>query len=438
MNTIDNPIDNSDRLKAAALTGDIDLLYTVIQDDPSILEHIDLITFVETPLHTAASMGHLRFATEVMNLKPSFAWKLDLQGFSPIHLALQNNQKPMVYRFVDINKDLVRVKGREGLTPLHFASQNGEVDLLVCFLLLCPESIEYLTVRQETALHIAVKNEQFEALQVLVGWLKENCKRGAENLENNILNQRDEDGNTILHISALSSELQALQLLVSTGINLKEKNLENKTALDITSTPEMKSILLSVGAKHSIEVADAPTRAHRLRLMATTKTMSNKLVSEITRTRSDMTEEQRNIWLIVATLIATAMYQSVLSPPGGVYQISAGDNNLNITSSNSTISTPKNVGRSVLSGYLFSQFSICNLFSFLSSAITIIIMASSSTQSGIFVYTLMSSFLPCYLICMLQISPTDVNTVIFGTPLLLFLFGLSVCMMRSLWVRGRW
>jgi ankyrin repeat protein len=203
-----NTTNNGDRLKVAAQTGDIDLLYTVIQDDPYILDVIDAIPFVETPLHIAASMGYIRFAIEIMNLKPSFAWKLNPQGFCPIHLAMQNNQVQMVYRFVSINKELVCVQGREGLTPLHFASQIGEVELLAHFLLLCPESIEYLTVGRETALHIAVKNQQYEALQVLVGWLERNQRRGAYMQEHKILNQGDEAGNTILHMSAISNEPQ--------------------------------------------------------------------------------------------------------------------------------------------------------------------------------------------------------------------------------------
>lgn len=205
-----NTTNNSDRLKAAAQAGNIDLLYTVIQDDPYILERIDLIPFVETPLHTASSMGHLQFATEIMNLKPSFALKLNQQGFSPIHLAMQNNQERMVYRFVFINEDLVTVKGREGLTPLHFASQIGEIEILAHFLILCSKSIKYLTVRHETALHIAVKNGQYEALKVLVGWLKRNSNRGAKDLEYKILNTRDEERNTLLHISALRSDPQVI------------------------------------------------------------------------------------------------------------------------------------------------------------------------------------------------------------------------------------
>jgi ankyrin repeat protein len=212
MNTTNT--NNGDRLKDAAEAGDIDILYTVIQDDPYILERIDSIPFVETPLHIAASMGHMDFAIEIMNLKPSFALKLNPQGFSPIHLAMQNNKKRMVYHFVSINKDLVRVKGREGITPLHFASQISEVKMLANFLRVCPESIEYLTVRRETALHIAVKNEQYEALQVLVSWLKKNTQRGAQKLENKILNKRDKAGNTILHISALSSDPQVILILI--------------------------------------------------------------------------------------------------------------------------------------------------------------------------------------------------------------------------------
>lgn len=105
MNTSD------DKLKVAAQEGDISLLYTLIQEDLHVLDHMDLTPFAETPLHIVACVGHLQFATEIMRLKPSFAWNMAVLGF------------------VDINKNLVRVKGRDGLTPLHFASQTGEVDL---------------------------------------------------------------------------------------------------------------------------------------------------------------------------------------------------------------------------------------------------------------------------------------------------------------------
>ncbi|XP_024628835.1 ankyrin repeat-containing protein BDA1 [Medicago truncatula] len=157
-------------------------------------------------------MGHVQFATEIMRLKPSFALKLNQQGFSPIHLALQNNQKTlhialnqgtyfeksMVLRFVDMNKELVRIKGREGLTPLHIACQNGEVDLVANFLFVCPNSIQDVTVRGETALHVAIKNKQYN--------LKTNRQKGAGELEKLTLNCMDEMGNTILPVSSLNND----------------------------------------------------------------------------------------------------------------------------------------------------------------------------------------------------------------------------------------
>ncbi|RHN41245.1 putative ankyrin repeat-containing domain, PGG domain-containing protein [Medicago truncatula] len=421
-----NTTNNGDRLKAAAQTGDIDLLYSVIQDDPSILENIDVISFVETPLHIAASLGHMPFANEIMNLKPSFAWKLNPQGFSPIHLAMQNGQKSMVFHFLHNNKDLVRIKGREGITPLHFASQIGEVNHLEYFLFLCPESIEYLTVRHETALHIAVKNGQFEALQVLVIWLRTNTKRRAQMLENRILNQWDEARNTILHISALRSDPQALLLLLRTGrIDLCSKNLENKTALDIASTPDVKSILLSFGAKPSIEITDAPTISH---------IRYNPLIS-IIRIRRNITEEQRNSWLIVATLVATAIYQSGLSPPSGIYQVSASDGNgVNITSSNSTISTPGNAGKSVLSGYEFFLFLFINMYSFSVSILAIFFMIPYG-KIGFLVASPMRWLTVSYLFSMWRISPTHVNSIILFILFSSFMLAMVIDVIVGVYIR---
>ncbi|KAG4968350.1 hypothetical protein JHK87_034001 [Glycine soja] len=343
MNTSD------DKLKVAAQEGDISLLYTLIQEDLHVLDHMDLTPFAETPLHIVACVGHLQFATEIMRLKPSFASKLNQQGFTPIHLDMQHGQKRMVLRFVDINKDLVRVKGREGLTPFHFASQKGEIDLLANFLLACPDSIEDVTVRCETALHIALRSQQYEAFRVLVGWLQRTRQRGATTLEKTILNWRNEEGNTILHVSALMNDSKAIRLLVKTKVDLNAKNWENLTALDIAANAEVKIVLAKAGAKHGSSITNAPTFPDKLR---SNITLMEKIIIFILRIRRDITEDQRNAFLIVAALVATATYQSALSPPGGVYQANAGDNNTNSTPSlNSTVATTAthgNAGKSVM------------------------------------------------------------------------------------------
>ncbi|CAF2042930.1 unnamed protein product [Brassica rapa subsp. trilocularis] len=106
---------------------------------------------------------------ELMTLKPLLASKLNVSGFSPMHLALQNNHIPLVRGFVALDSSLVRIKGRRRITPLHH----------IC----------------ETALHIAVENQQLMAFKVLLGWLKRANRK-------EILDWKDEDGNTIFHIAA--------------------------------------------------------------------------------------------------------------------------------------------------------------------------------------------------------------------------------------------
>ncbi|KAG5536782.1 hypothetical protein RHGRI_024270 [Rhododendron griersonianum] len=146
-----------ERLKAAAETGDIEGLYESIKEDPNVLDHIDAIPFVDTPLHTAASAGQIDFAIEILRLKPSFGRKLNPDGLSSLHLALLKDKFDMVKRLIKLDKELIRVKGKQGNTPLHFIANkeiyanqeqrvlDGRVNILAEFLFACLDSIEDLT-----------------------------------------------------------------------------------------------------------------------------------------------------------------------------------------------------------------------------------------------------------------------------------------------------
>ncbi|XP_058746087.1 ankyrin repeat-containing protein BDA1-like, partial [Vicia villosa] len=371
--------------------------------------------FVQTPLHIAAVMGQLEYAIEIMNLKPSFATKLNNQGFSPIHYAMlrqyresptplpmDNRQILMVSYLVGINKDLVRVKGREGLTPLHLAGKMGEVELVAKFLTVCPDSIKDVTVKGESALHIAARMKQYKALEFLLTWLQENCGRGAKKLKWEILNLKDYNGNTALHISALSSEPKSLEYLANTWMSLDGMNSEKKKAIDLASTPEMKKIL---------------TSAKKRRLSIMTKVGILDAITWISRIRSDITEEQRNTWLIIATLVATITYESALSPPGGVFQVSAtDDHNMKIKSADMYYSTRGNVGKSILSKTSFMGFSLANMLSFSLSIIAIVIMTPGGVLRPL-VLAPVTFFTLCYLIAMPAISPTHTNTIILSIPM---------------------
>ena len=72
---------------------------------------------------------------EMMRLKPSFARKRNQDGWSPMHLALQNNPEmqniqTMLLQLCDVDKDLVRVQGKGGVNPFHYVAQTGNMKLL--------------------------------------------------------------------------------------------------------------------------------------------------------------------------------------------------------------------------------------------------------------------------------------------------------------------
>ncbi|KAJ0048759.1 hypothetical protein Pint_16686 [Pistacia integerrima] len=77
------------RLQKSAAEGDVDDMFSILAEDPLVLERIDVIPFMTTPLHTAAREGTIHFAKEILNLKQSFAKKRDHLGRSPLYLSLE-------------------------------------------------------------------------------------------------------------------------------------------------------------------------------------------------------------------------------------------------------------------------------------------------------------------------------------------------------------
>ncbi|KAK2408196.1 ankyrin repeat-containing protein BDA1 [Trifolium repens] len=425
---------NLDILRPAAEEGNIDLLYNVLKNNPSILEDIDSEQLVETPLHIAATKGHIPFATEIMNWKPSFALKLNPEGLSPIHLAIQN--KRMMLCFIGMNKDLVRVKGKGGRTPLHLASEIGDVAVLNELLHACPNSLEDVTVWGDTALHIAAKNNNYDALHLLVFFLRNNKRRGSGMLEYKVLRQKDNLDNTILHISVENKiPKEIIQLLIKSkyGRHLNAKNSESKTALDMATDTEIIKLLSSAGAKYSSKLSNSKTLSSKHKPIIT---MWDEVEIYISRLKNIITEEQRSTSMIILTLIITATYQSVLSPPGGFYQANASDNNVNITaSSNSTISSVGTAGKSVLSIEDFFMFSYFSMFSFLMSTIIIIII----TPRGKIAFTTLSPmliFTMSYVYSMWKISPTNFNYIVVGVFFIIigviFLIIYAICVYSRL------
>ena len=112
------------------------------------------------------------------------------------------------------------------------------------------------------------------------------------------------------------------QLLYS-GVDVNIKNLEGRTAGDILAqqtqveNSEIKVMLWRAGALSSSSIPQVYYYAQYLWTIFSRLEKSRlHFISEWI----EISDDRRNVLLVVATLLLTVTYQGVLSPPGGLWQ----------------------------------------------------------------------------------------------------------------------
>ncbi|KAJ6974271.1 hypothetical protein NC653_030384 [Populus alba x Populus x berolinensis] len=206
----------------------------------------------------------------------------------------------------------------------------------------------------ENALHVAVKNNQYKALETLIQ-LASQIQVGDE-----LVNAKDEDGNTVLHLACAaknskSSQLadsindtldqliiriysqQIVKLLVSDRPNVEVNavNSEGLTALDISVTSmagskeleEIQEVLRSAGAEVSGRPVQAPVSNQRQQALS-------REDRSLTSRNENYADSLRNGVGVLAALFATSSFQLGMHPPGGFWQewdSSTSQKSLNVT-----------------------------------------------------------------------------------------------------------
>ncbi|KAF8031677.1 hypothetical protein BT93_D0788 [Corymbia citriodora subsp. variegata] len=386
------------RLHQAIANDDVEDLHNLIEEEPELLDCVSKHPFPHTPLHLAAATGKTQVAVEIAILKPSFARKLNSKGDSPMHLALQFEHYQTVRALMTRDPKLIRVPGQHGITALHYvATKEGddEVELLAEFLCACKSSIEDLTSRCETAVHVAINNHNVKAFKVLVGWLKR------MNLTE-ILNWKDQDGNTVLPIAVFEKQAEIISMVIG-HVKVYAKNLQGKTAVQMFKENPSGDRNLARRFRHKellekLRAFLVSLYFHKedLDIRPLPRFLSRKLTlfEWLTIWFGLRDESVRDIILLVCTLVTTATYQAALTPPGGYWQ----DNSSNppahstiVTANSSRIAVeePHEAGNIILSGSSLYQFTALNSLIFLSSVCAICITAIPLLPRTLPVYLLM-------------------------------------------------
>ncbi|ERM98713.1 hypothetical protein AMTR_s00109p00148210 [Amborella trichopoda] len=255
-----------------------------------------------TPLHIAASFGHIGFAKEIMKQNPELTLKKDESGNTPPHVAIS----------------------------------EGRADVMREILFVNPHYARSLTGEGETILYLCVKKNRFEDLKFLV----ENLHVLA------FVNLPATDGNTVLHAAASRKMLQFIKLLVQVpGIEINALNSKGLTALDTLELDSSKSydmeiqqVLITVGAKRSRDLSSSTTiipqnnggsENQAISIMRSSQSAgqdrrSSQLVRQDRKKgkkkprhleKQDWISKSKGTIMLVAVLIATITFQAGFTPP---------------------------------------------------------------------------------------------------------------------------
>ncbi|KAL5540447.1 hypothetical protein UlMin_042542 [Ulmus minor] len=383
------------KLYEASMEGCVLTFNSLIQKDPLILSKISLTTFSETPLHISALLGHLNFTKQLVTHKPKLASTLDSLKRSPLHLASAEGHSEIVQVLLQENEEMCLVKDDDGRVPVHYAAMRGHVDVIKLFFHAEPgkSSIFAVLPDGETVLHLCVQYNQLEALKVLVELAR------YENTE--FLNSKEHvGGNSILHLAVTLKQIEVIKYLLSVsevreraGNTLNRRGLKASNLIDHCPT-DFKSLKILQIFRDYLDVG--LSQEHQLDDQYSTFTASTSttgLIQNQTRRspvswwvrwwrkfvkfserQRDGFEDKRDMLMTVATLIATATFQTALSPPGGVWQENISSGSYDCSKTNMCYA-----GTSVLARakpYYYLHFLLEMSFSFLASLGTIILLMS--------------------------------------------------------------
>ncbi|KAK8587519.1 hypothetical protein V6N13_086502 [Hibiscus sabdariffa] len=400
------------KLFESAWTGNVDDLNMLLRETPLVLHTIS-VDSGENPLHIASAAGHTSYVREILRLRPEYAKELNKDGFSPLHMAAANGHVEVVRELLNVDRKLGCIEGRDNKTPLHFAAMKGRVDVIGEMFSCCAECIEGVTVQKETCLHLTVMNIQFGAIKVMVQWILERQKE-------DLLNLKDEQGNTILHLATWKKQrhaseqsvfvsyqamrwlddfsvlFQVIELLLGCGTTssgLLEVNAVNQcglTALDVlqmfpseAGDREIAEALQRAGAVRARDLSTSPfpsyASSNGIINQPETRPRCQWLTDNVVeyfkfKKDRDSPSEARSALLVIAVLVATATFQVGLNPPGGTRQ----DDNIYSPNRNNRTSLSQ-AGKSIMgtnNGISFALFVVFNSLGFSMSPFMINILTS--------------------------------------------------------------
>ncbi|XP_022636058.1 protein ACCELERATED CELL DEATH 6-like [Vigna radiata var. radiata] len=243
---------------------------------------------------------------KIINRKKELIHDKDEKGRNVLHYAASKGYLNGVECLLQKCDTCNMETDRDGFYPLHLASACGHIQVVKKLLENCPNPREIIDKRGRNIVHIAAIMGQFDVVRYAL-----EDANGVKDM----INDKDYDGNTPLHLAASHYRPKIVQALTwDTSVDLNWVNNNNQTPLDAfeqfkqqNNPPIVQRLtwcqLKSAGVQnaergsHSIEVPSSPF----------------KPIAENTKFYKD----RINTLMVVSTLITTVAFAGGITLPGG-------------------------------------------------------------------------------------------------------------------------
>ncbi|MCE5166857.1 hypothetical protein HAX54_028152 [Datura stramonium] len=361
------------RLYEAAAEGDVRTLHELLQHDDLILDRLTLTCFNETPLHIAAMRGHVELVKLILTRNPLLAAELDFRKSSALHVASIKGYLEIVKELLVANPEMCLARDREGRNPLHLAAIKGRVEVIKELVQASHLAALQTTNHGESIFHLCVKHNQLEALNLLIETIS----------DYQIMNARDGDGYTILHLAVGDKQIETVKYLLKNNkieVNLKDDN--GNTALDILaqSRRDMNDLqigesLREAGGLRANEISSSNTQTvAKFHNKESPSPHTQIALVQKQDMAGDWLSKKRDAIMVVASLIATMAFQAGMNPPGGFWQA-----NEEVNSQGKSLQMPHKAGEAVMAyshPKSYRYFIRVNTTAFVASLSTILLLIS--------------------------------------------------------------
>ncbi|KAF8008208.1 hypothetical protein BT93_K2011 [Corymbia citriodora subsp. variegata] len=260
--------------------------------DPSRIEGLP-------PVHGVIAREQYDFLSMIFQKNMKLFTMTDSKGGNVFHLAAFKNV-PEVFELLPPETEyLTREQDNNGDLPIHIASKMGHVALIEKL----HPVLRCVNGQGQTILHVAAKYGREKAVRYILG----HPSLGE------MINERDRDGNTPLHLAAMFLQLGTLiYLLLDKRINSSLLKHEHLAAVDIALNHQSGDIRLTL-VQMLLESVSADTADLIIRKPETRdKAYENRSMPFPHRLK-----EAINTLLLVATLVTTVTFTAGFAVPGG-------------------------------------------------------------------------------------------------------------------------